>query len=59
MPVLAAYAAVRGDPRLLTAALLLGWAGDVLLLSDAQPAFLAGMGCFAASVMAWCSAGFR
>ncbi|MFE9999360.1 lysoplasmalogenase [Streptomyces avermitilis] len=48
MPLLAAYAAVRGGPRLLVVALLLGWAGDVLLLSDADPAFLAGMGSFAA-----------
>lgn len=48
MPLLAAYAASRGAPRLLIAALLCGWGGDVLLLSDAEPAFLAGMGCFAA-----------
>ncbi|MQS40087.1 lysoplasmalogenase [Streptomyces katsurahamanus] len=47
MPLLAAYTAVRGGPRLLIAALLLGWAGDVLLLSDAEAAFLAGMGSFA------------
>ncbi|WP_371659029.1 lysoplasmalogenase [Streptomyces sp. NBC_00280] len=48
MPLLAAHAHSRGAPRLLTAALLLGWAGDVLLLSDADPAFLAGMASFAA-----------
>ncbi|GAB2957376.1 lysoplasmalogenase [Streptomyces heilongjiangensis] len=48
MPLLAAYVHARGGPRLLIAALLCGWGGDVLLLSDADPAFLAGMGCFAA-----------
>ncbi|MEV5794969.1 lysoplasmalogenase [Streptomyces sp. NPDC052192] len=48
MPLLAAYAAVRGGPRLLVAALLLGWAGDLALLSDADAAFLAGMASFAA-----------
>ncbi|MEV4429254.1 lysoplasmalogenase [Streptomyces sp. R-07] len=48
MPLLAAYAATRGAPRLLTAALLCGWGGDVLLLSDADWAFLLGMGSFAA-----------
>ncbi|MEU9914686.1 lysoplasmalogenase [Streptomyces sp. NPDC051001] len=48
MPLLAAYAASRGVPRLLVAALLCGWGGDTLLLLDAEPAFLAGMGCFAA-----------
>jgi uncharacterized membrane protein YhhN len=48
MPLLAAYAALRGAPRLLVAALLFGWGGDTLLLSDADPAFLAGMACFAA-----------
>ncbi|WP_328507525.1 lysoplasmalogenase [Streptomyces sp. NBC_00391] len=47
MPLLAAYAYTRGAPRLLVAALLFGWGGDVLLLSDAEPAFLAGMGSFA------------
>ncbi|MEU2284362.1 lysoplasmalogenase [Streptomyces sp. NPDC013178] len=47
MPLLAAWAAVRGAPRLLVAALLCGWGGDVLLLSDADPAFLAGMTSFA------------
>ncbi|MFF4271314.1 lysoplasmalogenase [Streptomyces sp. NPDC001536] len=48
MPLLAAYAAARGAPRLLIAALLCGWGGDTLLLLDAEPAFLAGMGSFAA-----------
>ncbi|WP_328441328.1 lysoplasmalogenase [Streptomyces sp. NBC_00444] len=47
MPLLAGYAYVRGAPRLLLAALLFGWGGDVLLLSDAEPAFLAGMASFA------------
>ncbi|MFF4246992.1 lysoplasmalogenase [Streptomyces sp. NPDC001822] len=45
--LLAAYAAARGGPRLLIAALLCGWAGDVLLMLDADAAFLAGMGFFA------------
>ncbi|MGY1584476.1 lysoplasmalogenase [Streptomyces sp. MN13] len=48
MPLLAAHAALSGAPRLLIAALLCGWGGDVLLLSDAEPAFLAGMASFAA-----------
>lgn len=48
MPLLAAGVAVRRAPRLLVAALLCGWGGDVLLLSDADPAFLAGMASFAA-----------
>ncbi|MER5769929.1 lysoplasmalogenase [Streptomyces sp. NPDC001985] len=47
MPLLAAYTLVRGGPRLLAAALLLGWGGDVFLLLDAEWAFLAGMGSFA------------
>ncbi|MFE5731343.1 lysoplasmalogenase [Streptomyces sp. NPDC056528] len=47
MPLLAAYAVSRGAPKPLVAALLFGWAGDVLLLSDADLAFLAGMGSFA------------
>ncbi|MET9930143.1 lysoplasmalogenase [Streptomyces sp. NPDC006324] len=47
MPLLAAYAVGRGAPKLLVAALLFGWGGDVLLLSDADPAFLLGMGSFA------------
>lgn len=48
MPLLAAYVAARRGPRLLVAALLLGWGGDVFLLSSDDGAFLAGMGCFAA-----------
>ncbi|MGW0559263.1 lysoplasmalogenase [Streptomyces sp. NPDC003016] len=48
MPLLAAYAAVRGAPRTLVLALLLGWGGDVFLLAGADWAFMAGMGCFAA-----------
>ncbi|WP_330291974.1 lysoplasmalogenase [Streptomyces sp. NBC_00576] len=48
MPLLAAHIHLCGAPRLLPVALLLGWAGDVLLLSDADPAFLAGMASFAA-----------
>ncbi|ALO07453.1 putative membrane protein [Streptomyces venezuelae] len=48
MPLLAAYAATRGAPKLLIAALLFGWGGDVFLLSDADWAFLVGMGSFAA-----------
>ncbi|MER7518876.1 lysoplasmalogenase [Streptomyces sp. NPDC126499] len=48
MPLLAAYALTRGGPRLLTAALLFGWGGDVFLLLDADWAFLVGMGSFAA-----------
>ncbi|MGW2837640.1 lysoplasmalogenase [Streptomyces sp. NPDC001493] len=48
MPVLAAYAAVRGGPRWLIAALLLGWGGDLALMVDHDTAFLLGMGSFAA-----------
>lgn len=48
MPLLAAYVVTVRGPRLLTAALLFGWGGDTLLLFDADPAFLAGMGSFAA-----------
>ncbi|WNI25531.1 lysoplasmalogenase [Streptomyces sp. ITFR-16] len=48
MPLLAGYAAARRGPRLLVAALLCGWAGDVFLLADADLAFLIGMGGFAA-----------
>ncbi|MFF3611337.1 lysoplasmalogenase [Streptomyces sp. NPDC002580] len=48
MPLLAAYAGARGGPRLLVAALLLGWGGDLALMSDADPAFLVGMASFAA-----------
>ncbi|MER6998358.1 lysoplasmalogenase [Streptomyces sp. NPDC000410] len=48
MPLLAGYAATRGAPRTLIAALLFGWGGDVFLLFDAEWAFLVGMGSFAA-----------
>ncbi|KUH37171.1 hypothetical protein ATE80_19725 [Streptomyces kanasensis] len=48
MPLLAGYAALRGAPRTLVAALLFGWGGDVFLLLDAEWAFLVGMGSFAA-----------
>lgn len=48
MPLLAATAAARGGPRLLVAALLCGWGGDVLLMPGSDAAFLAGMACFAA-----------
>ncbi|WP_245238853.1 lysoplasmalogenase [Streptomyces sp. MZ04] len=48
MPLLAAYVATVKGPRLLIGALLFGWGGDTLLLADADPAFLAGMGSFAA-----------
>ncbi|ALU93114.1 hypothetical protein WQO_06970 [Streptomyces globisporus C-1027] len=46
-PLLAGYAALRGAPRLLVAALLFGWGGDVFLLADNDLAFLVGMGSFA------------
>ncbi|MFD0311715.1 lysoplasmalogenase [Streptomyces sp. NPDC127119] len=48
MPLLAACAHLCGGPRLLVGALLFGWGGDVLLLLDTEPAFLAGMASFAA-----------
>ncbi|MGW7075422.1 lysoplasmalogenase [Streptomyces sp. NPDC054866] len=48
MPLLAGYVCVVRGPRLLIGALLFGWGGDTLLLFDAEPAFLAGMGSFAA-----------
>lgn len=48
MPLLVAYVITRGAPRLLVAALLFGWGGDLALLFDAEPAFLLGMGSFAA-----------
>ncbi|MFD9410399.1 lysoplasmalogenase [Streptomyces sp. NPDC059989] len=48
MPLLVAYVITRGGPRLLVAALLFGWGGDLALLFDAEPAFLVGMGSFAA-----------
>ncbi|SDK85578.1 lysoplasmalogenase [Streptomyces indicus] len=47
VPLLMAYAYVCGAPRLLLTALFFGWTGDVLLMFDADPAFLAGMGGFA------------
>ncbi|MEB8338949.1 lysoplasmalogenase [Streptomyces endophyticus] len=47
MPLLAAYVIACRGPRLLCAALLLGWCGDVLLLFDQDTVFLAGMGAFA------------
>ncbi|WP_438817050.1 lysoplasmalogenase, partial [Streptomyces clavuligerus] len=47
MPLLVAYTVVRGGPRLLVAALLFGWGGDLFLLSEAEWAFLVGMGSFA------------
>ncbi|WUW18860.1 lysoplasmalogenase [Streptomyces sp. NBC_01465] len=47
MPLLAFHAYTRGAPKILLAALLLGWGGDVFLLSSADPAFLVGMACFA------------
>ncbi|MGW0363619.1 lysoplasmalogenase [Streptomyces sp. NPDC002990] len=48
MPLLLAHALTRGAPRLLVAALLFGWGGDLALLFDAEAAFLIGMGSFAA-----------
>ncbi|MFE0646062.1 lysoplasmalogenase [Streptomyces sp. NPDC058877] len=48
MPLLAGYALTRSAPGPLVAALLFGWGGDVFLLSDADWAFLVGMGSFAA-----------
>ncbi|MDI3387465.1 lysoplasmalogenase [Streptomyces sp. B-S-A8] len=60
MPLLAGYAVCawraasgNGEPRMLVAALLFGWGGDVLLLFDAEPAFLGGMGSFAAGHVCW------
>jgi len=47
LPLLAGYAVARRGPRLLVAALLFGWGGDVLLMVDADVAFLLGMGSFA------------
>lgn len=47
MPLLVGYVAARGGPRLLVAALLFGWGGDLALLFDAEPAFMLGMGSFA------------
>ncbi|MCX5299225.1 lysoplasmalogenase [Streptomyces sp. NBC_00193] len=48
MPLLVVYVITRRAPRLLIAALLFGWGGDLALLFDADPAFLIGMGSFAA-----------
>ncbi|MFJ6795987.1 lysoplasmalogenase [Streptomyces sp. NPDC091268] len=59
MPLLVAYVltlprspsgtgGAPGAPRLLVAALLFGWGGDLALLFDADAAFLVGMGSFAA-----------
>ncbi|MCC0098890.1 lysoplasmalogenase [Streptomyces flavotricini] len=48
MPLLVAYVITRKAPRPLIAALLFGWGGDLALLFDADPAFLVGMGSFAA-----------
>ncbi|WP_449486403.1 lysoplasmalogenase [Streptomyces avidinii] len=49
MPLLVAHVIARGGaPRLLVAALLFGWGGDLALLFDADAAFLIGMGSFAA-----------
>ncbi|MBB4893074.1 putative membrane protein YhhN [Streptomyces olivoverticillatus] len=48
MPLLAVCVLVRGAPRLLAVALLLGCAGDTLLQVGGDTAFLLGMGAFAA-----------
>ncbi|MEU8775231.1 lysoplasmalogenase [Streptomyces sp. NPDC048606] len=48
MPLLVAHVITRRAPRLLVAALVFGWGGDVALLFDADAAFLVGMGSFAA-----------
>ncbi|MER6389418.1 lysoplasmalogenase [Streptomyces sp. NPDC001523] len=47
MPLLVAHVIALGAPRLLVAALLFGWGGDLALLFDADAAFLIGMGSFA------------
>ncbi|MCY0956210.1 lysoplasmalogenase [Streptomyces sp. NBC_01426] len=47
MPLLVAHVIALGAPRLLVAALLFGWGGDLALLFDADVAFLVGMGSFA------------
>lgn len=47
-PLLAGHVYARGGRRMLVAALLCGWGGDVFLLASADIAFLLGMGCFAA-----------
>ncbi|MEC4017728.1 lysoplasmalogenase [Streptomyces sp. H27-D2] len=59
MPVLAGYVLARGGPPLLAVALLLGCGGDSLLLSDAEPAFLVGMGSFAAGHVCYLVLFFR
>ncbi|WP_171171398.1 lysoplasmalogenase [Streptomyces sp. I05A-00742] len=48
MPLLAEYVLHRGGPRLLALALLFGCAGDALLQTGGDLAFLLGMGSFAA-----------
>ncbi|MEU7553304.1 lysoplasmalogenase [Streptomyces sp. NPDC044571] len=48
MPLLIAHVLTLRAPRLLVAALLCGWGGDLALLFDADAAFLIGMGSFAA-----------
>ncbi|MGW6709885.1 lysoplasmalogenase [Streptomyces sp. NPDC054956] len=48
MPLLIGHVITRRAPRLLVLALLFGWGGDLALLFDADPAFLIGMGSFAA-----------
>ncbi|GAA1510120.1 hypothetical protein GCM10009730_13180 [Streptomyces albidochromogenes] len=48
MPLLAGHVVAARGPRLLIAALLFGWGGDVFLLADAEWAFLVGMTSFAA-----------
>lgn len=48
MPLLVAYVITLRAPKLLIAALLFGWGGDLALLFDADVAFLIGMGSFAA-----------
>src|SRR4051794_26180906 len=53
MPLLAAYAAARGAPRLLLAALMLSCGGDVLLQTGGDTPFLLGMVCFAAAHVAY------
>ncbi|WSJ63976.1 lysoplasmalogenase [Streptomyces sp. NBC_01310] len=47
MPLLVVHVITLGAPRLLVAALLFGWGGDLALLFDAEAAFLIGMGSFA------------
>lgn len=47
MPLLVGHVLTLRAPRLLVAALLFGWGGDLALLFDAKAAFLVGMGSFA------------